>query len=251
MGLTPDLKDFDHTIHDSRGIVGVKDGVEYPVSEEDWKKAHPEHRNVDCKECTFVLDTASILSLYVPREVRDKANKKPKFVGKFTMPGWSGHSGFYLFGCPECDDICVDYPHGYSENGCIYVRCNRCQFKIVFYPDRHRDIYSREGVVPPPTIWQQLSSVWNSRPTIKEWVRRVASNRSSGEGKGYLIRREFYGNPLVLSNEVKYENSETVEVVDPVSFGHSNVFGTTRGHGYWILIVVLIVYFIFYGIRIF
>lgn len=146
MGLIPDLKDFDHTIHDSRGIVGVKDGVEYPVSEEDWKKAHPEHRNTECKECIFVLDTSTILSFHVPKEVRDKANHEPKFIGKFTMPGWTGHSSFYLFKCIDCENVCVDYPHGYTSWGSCYLTCAKCGSGPIL---KKKEYYERDSIVVP------------------------------------------------------------------------------------------------------
>ena len=121
----------------------------------------------ECSECRFVPDAGTLLAFVVTKEVRDRAAKKPEFVGKFTMPNWVGHSGFYVFKCPECGEVCVDYPHGYCENGCIYIRCDTCPFRIVFYPDRYREVYKREGVVAPPTVWEELRSLWKNRNKIK------------------------------------------------------------------------------------
>ena len=163
MGLTPRLEDFDHTTHDSRGIVGVKDGVEYSISEEEWKKAHPEHRNTECKECTFASNIEELLVFNVPKEMRDKANHRPEFIGKFTMPGWTGHSGFYLFKCEVCQEICVDYPHGYRGNGCLYLRCGQCGYEIVLTPRKYGDVYKRDNVVPPPTFWKMIKTLWALR----------------------------------------------------------------------------------------
>lgn len=117
----------------------------------------------ECSECSFVPDAGALLVFVVPKEIRDRANHKPEFVGKFTMPGWSGHSGFYVFKCPECDEVRIDYPHGYCENGRIYIRCDKCRFQIVFYPGKYRDVYEREGVVMPPTFWEELKHLWRKR----------------------------------------------------------------------------------------
>ena len=148
MGLTPDLKDFDYTIHDSRGIVGVKDDIEYPVSKEEWQKAHPEHRNVGCKECAFVQDKDTLLTFIVSREAKEKASYEPKDCGMFTMTGWSGHSHFYLFKCVECGKVTVDYPHGY-HGPYWYLRCDGCEQTFDLKSSRFRSIYQdNNGFVP-------------------------------------------------------------------------------------------------------
>lgn len=128
----------------------------------------------ECAGCAFVPDAGTLLAYVVSREQRDAAGRKPRFVGMFTMPGWVGHSGFYLFRCRQCDDLCIDYPHGYRENGCIYVRCDRCRFEVIFYPREHRDVYKRENVVPPPTAWKVLKSYWKNRKKVKEFQKDIA-----------------------------------------------------------------------------
>ena len=128
----------------------------------------------ECSGCSFVPDAGILLSFVVEREVRDRANQKPEFVGKFTMPDWTGHSGFYVFKCPDCDEVRIDHPHGYCENGCLYIRCDRCRFRIVFYPGKYRDVYKRENVVAPPTTWETFRSLWRNRKKIRE-LRKTAT----------------------------------------------------------------------------
>ncbi len=119
----------------------------------------------ECPDCTFVADVETLFTFIVKRELKETATNKLEFIGKFTMTGWVGHSGFYIFKCFDCGDVCVDYPHGYRDNGCLYVRCDRCRYEIVFTPDRYKDVYEREKVVSPPTLWQELKYFWKNRPT--------------------------------------------------------------------------------------
>lgn len=134
-----------------------------------------------CSDCTFVADTGTLLTL------RDKASHKPEFVGKFTMSGWTGHSGFYLFKCPDCEDICVDYPHGYCENGCLYIRCDRCQFRIVFYPGQYKDVYKRENVIAPLTFWEELKCLWRDRKELKAIRKNAIAEAEAVEEMGVRV----------------------------------------------------------------
>lgn len=131
----------------------------------------------ECSDCSFVVDATTLLLFLVPREIRERAGKKPEFVGKFTMTDWAGHSGFYIFKCSDCDIVCIDYPHGYCENGCLFLRCDKCQFRFVFYPSQYRDVYEREGVVAPLTTWETLKHFWRNRKKIKE-IRKTAVLKS-------------------------------------------------------------------------
>lgn len=118
------LNDFDHVIHDSDGIRGVRNGKESPISEEEWKRANPEHKDVGCTQCTFAKDREYMLDNLVSKEQKDKADKgRVVSVGKFTMPGWSGHLNFYLFKCPSCQEMVVNYPHG----GGNHINCLECR----------------------------------------------------------------------------------------------------------------------------
>lgn len=165
--------DYDYTIMDKNGIRGVKDGKEFPISEEEWQRMHPEHRNMDCKECIFVADAETLLTFFVDRKLREKAGAKPVFVGKFTMARWSGHSGFYLFKCsnPECEKVCVDYPHGYTSEGFLFLRCDRCRFKIILYPRKYREIYERDDVhIPEGFTWRGLFKLICFLWTTRKWL---------------------------------------------------------------------------------
>lgn len=118
------LDDFDHVIHNSDGIRGVKDGKELPISEDDWRRMRPEHRDAGCTKCIFANDLEDMLDNLVSKKQKDKADKgKVVSVGKFTMPDWSGHLNFYLFRCPSCQEMIVNYPHGSG----IHVNCLNCR----------------------------------------------------------------------------------------------------------------------------
>ena len=123
--------------------------VEYPTAENGLSK---KHQNSGCAECVFASDKKTLLIFMVDRKIRQAAGYDPIFVGKFTMPGWVGHSRFYLFKCWECNVVCVDYPHGYTSRGCIYLRCDNCLSQLVINPDKGwgEEIYAREGIVAPP-----------------------------------------------------------------------------------------------------
>ena len=121
-----------------------------------------------CSDCTFVVDPSNLLLYFVSRKMRASAGKKPVFVGKFTMPDWVGHSGFYLFKCQDCGNVCIDYPHGYRDNGCLYIKCYRCQLEVILTPGKYREVYQRENVVAPPTFWEEVKGLWKLRKQIKE-----------------------------------------------------------------------------------
>src|SRR3989344_1007449 len=110
----------------------------------------------ECSECTSVANKESI---FVAREQRKKAARKPICIGKFTMPGWSGLSRFYLFKC-YCDAIVVDYPHGYTSGGHIYFSCEECEASLVILD---RDIYNKEGIAMPPGFFKTLWGILKLR----------------------------------------------------------------------------------------
>jgi len=105
---------FDYIIHDTNGIKGVKGEEEFPLSETEYKSLNPEHRDTDCGECTFIQDADTLFLFFVPRDTKEKATEEPVFVGNFTMPNRTNHSGFYVFKCKNCGEVCVDYLHGYT-----------------------------------------------------------------------------------------------------------------------------------------
>jgi len=134
--------DYDYTVHNSSGIVGIdKEGKRHLISEEEYQKAHPEHSTVGCKECIFVSDKQNIFVFNIDRQLKQTAGYDPVFVGKFTMPRWVGHSGFYLFKCKRCHQVCVDYVHGNNPR----IGCSFCEFGHYLNPIDHAEILKREG----------------------------------------------------------------------------------------------------------
>lgn len=139
------LSDYDYVIYDSDGRRGVKDGKEYPITEEEWRKAHPEHKNSGCKECSFVSDKETIFTYFVNRELKTSQTiDKPIFVGKFYFPKWTGHSGFYLFKCEDCENLSVDQVHVNSSGPNLH--CQHCGCYHELNPVDHRDIIINEGL---------------------------------------------------------------------------------------------------------
>lgn len=142
------LSDFDMVELGAGGIFGIKDGVKYLISQEEWREMNPEHRNTGCTECTFVQDQATLFTLFVSRELKETVGNDPVFVGKFTMPGWVGHSGFYLFKCKGCESVVVDYPHGY-HGSYWYLRCKDCRHSLDMSSSKFRHIYQENnGFIP-------------------------------------------------------------------------------------------------------
>lgn len=144
-------EDFDYTVSDSRGTRGVKDGQEYPIDPETWRKRHQNHKDTGCKECEFVRDKETILTFLANKEVRNSAGKNPVCLGKFTMPGWTGHASFYIFRCRSCEEICVDSPHGYRGEY-MYLSCDSCRREIILNKKEHEQIYIADNLYVPRLI---------------------------------------------------------------------------------------------------
>lgn len=97
----------------------------------------------ECTECTFVANKESI---YVHPDVLKKLGKRPVFLGIFTLPGWVGHSAFYVLKCSECDNAVVDYPHGYTSEGRLFFSCNSCfDGEQTIIPINDSGIYIKAG----------------------------------------------------------------------------------------------------------
>jgi len=169
------VRDYDFLITDSNGTRKVKNGIEYPITEDDLPK---KHQDSGCTECIFVGDPETILAFKVNRQLRQTVGYKPIFVGKFTMPGWVGHSGFYLFKCKECNEVCVDYPHGYTDYGLIYLVCCFCGEKLPLEVTEERSIYERERVYIP-------------KPTREERIQDLNDTVADMENKGVRVITSF------------------------------------------------------------
>lgn len=125
---------------------------EREVSREEWRRANPRHQDTGCEECTFAIDVEAIMLHHVARGAKHEVSYEPRFVGFFHMDGWSGHSGFYLFKCRHCASVSLDYPHGYTDNGSIYLKCSECGSRLALGPNKHSMIYEREGIVKPTIL---------------------------------------------------------------------------------------------------
>lgn len=128
----------------------------------------------ECSECSFVQDAETIRTFLVTRDDKKMATKKPRFIGKFTMSGWTGHSGFYLFKCEECGNVCVDYPHGYTSFGLMYLRCNYCKELLTLEVKEERPLYERENFhIPPEILEERRAELYETIAGIEEQGIRV------------------------------------------------------------------------------
>lgn len=114
----------------------------------------------ECSDCTFVQDKETLFIFLVPRDLKEKATNRPLFFGKFTMTGWIGHSGFYLFRCESCKQVSIDYPHGYTDHGLMFLRCDGCKENFPLEVIKERTIYERENVhIPKPTREERMQEL--------------------------------------------------------------------------------------------
>lgn len=144
MNSAENQPDYDYIISDSNGHRKVKDGKEYPMTEEEWRRENPEHKDTGCEECSFASNQETILTYFVDREQKALQKiEKPIFIGKFTLPGWVGHSGFYFFSCQSCGKSSIDYIHANSRGPYFY--CQHCGDYFELNPVDHRDILVNEG----------------------------------------------------------------------------------------------------------
>lgn len=98
-----------------------------------------------CEKCSFVESREQILTYNVSKEKKEHANSKPSFIGFFTMPDFYGHCAFYVFKCRQCDSLVLDYPHGYTNFGLLFLRCSFCKSTMPLSPRKYKIIYNREG----------------------------------------------------------------------------------------------------------
>src|SRR3989344_3345266 len=110
-------------ISDGRDRKIIRDGKARPITEEEYRKLYPFHKDVGCEECTLVADTEDILLYFVSQGMKDRANKNPVFLGIFCLPNHTDHRGFYLFRCDSCSNVDV----GYICGGGRRLRCSYCK----------------------------------------------------------------------------------------------------------------------------
>lgn len=148
----------------------------------------------DCPDCAYVGNAEVVFLHFVPREKREQVGSTPEFIGNFTMNRWSGHAAFYLFRCRACMDAVIDYPHGYTGGGFLYLRCPECGFQLVMDTPKFAEIYRREGMPQPPGFWEQLKTAWKvrralrqSRQEAKKRQRMLAEEISKIEERGIRV----------------------------------------------------------------
>ena len=117
----------------------------------------------ECPKCTWVADKSFIRRTPEQQEAATMSPGKylkaafrlahrEDFVvalGLFTLPGWSGHNMWYLFECPDCQELSHDYLHGHR----LYLVCDNCDARWQVQQGR---FYEDSGLPKPPTFWQQL-----------------------------------------------------------------------------------------------
>ncbi|MEK7151217.1 MAG: hypothetical protein AAB784_00680 [Patescibacteria group bacterium] len=107
-----------------------------------------------CSECTFVNSAKDI---FVDRKTRDKAGRKPIYVGTFTLPKYTGHLKFYLFICSCCEQIVIDHPSGYTDGGFLFFVCGSCKWASIIYDKK---IYVDAGIPKPSLIRDIFCGLW-------------------------------------------------------------------------------------------
>lgn len=243
-------------IYNSNGRRIIRGGKEYPLSDEELNKLYPVHKDSGCQDCSFVQDKQTLFTFIVPRELKERATKRPSFVGMFTMPDWAGHSAFYLFKCRECDSVSVDYPHGYTSQGRIFLRCDNCREKLVLHPFRNRDIYKRDKIHIPtePSFLKQIKNLWKNRPTNEDRKRHKALISVSEKiEQKYGVR--VINNPYIMSDPKNFSTSnDIVQNVDSISANSARFINNLRAYirgdsGSWIILFLLLAYALIYVFR--
>ncbi len=135
----------------------LPDGVEYQILEP-GDPPTPQHDADACGECTFVANADCIVVTPAQRKRAEVTLGKLLrgalrlydledtviALGKFMLPGWTGHGVFWLFTCPECQQQGVDYLHGHR----LYLRCPSCQASWHVTGDR---FYEAANLPKPPS----------------------------------------------------------------------------------------------------
>lgn len=142
MDSAPNIPDFEYTILDHKGRRGIKDGKEYLITEEEYRKNNPFHKDTDCKECIFAPTDEDIILYYVPRELKESIGTDPVFIGKFCLPFMLSHLNYYIFRCNFCSEVVVSYLYGGGRR----LWCPTCRDYIRLDPVRHGDLLIKSGM---------------------------------------------------------------------------------------------------------
>lgn len=159
-----------------------------------------EHKDSGCTECNFVQDRETLFVFLVPRELKEEAIFKPMFFGKFNLPGWTGHNSFYLFRCKSCGHVSIDYPHGYTDYGLMFLSCDSCRATLPLEVSEEKDIYEREGgYIPKPTREERVQELNSAIAGVEEKGIRVIISGSNDRTSAKSLNRNVWTVGLVLS----------------------------------------------------
>ena len=89
----------------------------------------PVYDSVSLVEAMFTKDEKYLLASCTAEQFQQlETTGRPVKLGYFTKEGWSGGLPFYLFKCPTCQTVSVDYKHGHRP----YLFCNSCRTSVTF-----------------------------------------------------------------------------------------------------------------------
>lgn len=143
-----------------------------------------------CEKCLFVESTEQMMVYNVSLGKKERANSKPSFVGFFTMPDFYGHCAFYIFKCRQCDSLVLDYPHGYTNFGLLFLRCSVCKSTMPLSPRKYRIVYDREGgPVPKETAEERKVQL---RESVNQFDRRVIYPGLNSQKSFFALLRDLF-----------------------------------------------------------
>ncbi|PJE50342.1 MAG: hypothetical protein COV29_04150 [Candidatus Yanofskybacteria bacterium CG10_big_fil_rev_8_21_14_0_10_36_16] len=123
-----------------------------------------------CDDCHLCIDKDDIAYNYISDEALEQAcfSQFGKFlakfsnrficskivkIGLFSLPNWKGHAPFYVFDCLFCGNVNIDYAHGYTSEGLLYLSCNKCDSRVVLTIHK---FYKENDCVPPPSFLESI-----------------------------------------------------------------------------------------------
>lgn len=101
-----------------------------------------------------------------------------KELGRYTLPGFSGHMMWYGFICCNCGGINCDYIHGHDA----YITCQLCGSNIYVHSKR---FYTNDGR-PAPRPWRDLFRFWRMSRRMRK-MRNIDSEIESIEAMGIRV----------------------------------------------------------------
>ena len=89
----------------------------------------PVYDSVPLGEAELIKDAKYLLASCTAEQYKQlETTGRPIKLGYFTKEGWSGGLPFYLFKCPSCKTVSVDYKHGHHP----YLFCVKCESSTSF-----------------------------------------------------------------------------------------------------------------------